>query len=66
MDWVQFILFMLAMIGIFFSLKSDINTNRSEAAADRRDMLQLMRAIQEEIKDFHGRLCELESEKKRK
>lgn len=64
MDWVQFILFMLAVIGIFLSLKSDISTNRTEAAADRRDMLQLMRAIQEEIKDFHGRLCEIEAKRK--
>ena len=62
MDWVQFILFMVAMLGVFWTMKSDIQQNRSESAADRRDMLQLMRGIQDEMKDFHGRLERLDAE----
>lgn len=65
MDWIQFTLFMVAVFGVLWTLKSDIQTNRSEAAADRRDILQLIRAIQEEIKDFHGRLCSLEEKNKK-
>lgn len=40
-------------------------TNRSEEArketdALRRDMIDVMRSIDKEIKDFHGRLCTIE------
>jgi len=34
--------------------------NRGEANTDRREIISLMHGIQEEIKDFHGRLCALE------
>lgn len=30
---------------------------RSEANADRRDIVNLIIEIKEELKDFHGRLC---------
>lgn len=38
--------------------------NRAESRSDIRHMDTLLRAIQEEIKDFHGRLCKIESERK--
>ncbi len=60
MDWIQFGIFLLTMGGMFMWQKADISHLRTEAAADRRDILQLIRAIQEEIKDFHGRLCTIE------
>ena len=66
MDWIQFILLMIAMLGVMWSIKSDIQQNRAEAAADRRDILQIIRSIQEEIKDFHGRLCAIEERNKQK
>jgi hypothetical protein len=56
MDWIQFGLLLISIGGMFAWIRSDIALNRSEAAADRRDILQLIRSIQEEIKDFHGRL----------
>jgi len=52
-------------IGLFSWLKSDIDLNRAEASADRRDLLQIMREIREEMKDFHGRLCSIEERNKR-
>jgi hypothetical protein len=75
MDWVQFIILIISMSGMFSWLKSDIAINRTEAAADRRDILTLIRsiqdetnanlkAIQDEMKDFHGRLCAIEERKK--
>jgi len=64
MDWVQFITFCAANIGLFI-------WNRTESRLDARHMdakletaLQTMngnvQAIQAEIKDFHGRLCAIE------
>jgi hypothetical protein len=64
MDWGQFVILMITLVGIFIWLKQDISTNRTEAAADRRDILQLIRGIQEEIKDFHGRLERQDAEYK--
>jgi hypothetical protein len=52
-------------VSLFAWLKADINLNRSEAAADRRDLLQIMREIKEENKDFHGRLCAIEERNRR-
>lgn len=49
MEWVQFIIMFLAMIGLF-------TWNRSESNADRRDILNLIRSIDKEMTDFHGRL----------
>jgi len=37
--------------------------NRSEANADRRDIVNLVLAIQSEIRDFHNRLIEIERKK---
>lgn len=65
MDWIQFITFMIAMGGMFSWLRSDIATNRTEAAADRRDILTLIREMKDELKDFHGRLCAIEERNKK-
>ena len=39
--------------------------NRGEANADRLDIVNLVIAIKEEIKDFHGRLCAIEERNKK-
>jgi hypothetical protein len=64
MDWIQFSIFITTIIVLILALRSDIQQNRAEAAADRRDMLQLIREIQQEQKEFHGRLCGIEERKK--
>ena len=63
MDWVQFSVFLVTMCGFWLAgrhdlniFRSDLNSLRAEAAADRRDILQLIRSIEQEVKDFHGRL----------
>ena len=38
---------------------------RGEANNDRRDIVDLIVAIKEEIKDFHGRLCAIEERRGR-
>lgn len=65
MDWTQFILMFMGMIGLFA-------WNRVEARADWRHMDAklastdaLIQAIHQEMKDFHGRLCAIEERNKR-
>lgn len=67
MDWLQFVLFLVALSGMYYSLKSDAKDDRQRAAEDRKDMIKTIRAIEAEIRDFHtqtrefhGRLCTLE------
>jgi len=59
-DWIQFAIMLITMAGMFAWLRADTAINRSEAAADRRDILTLIRAIHDEMRDFHGRMCTLE------
>lgn len=65
MDWAQFGIFLITIGGMFAWLRSDIALNRSESSADRRDLLQIIREIQQENKDFHGRLCSIEERNKK-
>lgn len=64
MDWTQFAIFLVTMLGMFFWLRTEANADRREyaaiAASDRRDILQIIREIKDEAKDFHGRLCAIE------
>ena len=70
MDWTQVLTIIGANLAIFFWLRTEANADRrqiqQESAADRRDILQLIREIKEELKDFHGRLCAIEERKKNK
>jgi hypothetical protein len=69
MDWIQFFGFILTIGGLFI-------WNRTESNADRRELRQCidsirettqaqLNAIQQEIKDFHGRLCNIEERNKK-
>lgn len=60
MDWVQFTVFILANIGFTLTLWL---WNRSESRVDTRRSLDLIEAIKDEMKDFHGRLCAIEERK---
>ncbi len=60
MDWMQFTVFIVSIVGLFF-------WNRSESRSDIRHMdakleatRELVRAIYDETKDFHNRLCDIE------
>jgi hypothetical protein len=64
MDWAQFLLFIIAFVGLF-------TWNRTESRADARHMdaklestRELVRAIYDESKDFHNRLCKIEEGRK--
>jgi hypothetical protein len=65
MDWIQFIIFIGSTVGLFF-------WNRSESRSDMRHMdskleatRELVRAIYDESRDFHARLCVIEERNKR-
>lgn len=79
MDWNQVltivgtnIALILASLGttitLFLWARSEASQDRrqwhDEASQDRRDMLTLLRGIQDEIKDFHSRLLDVERKKR--
>jgi hypothetical protein len=88
MDWTIILTGMGTVVAIagvnatlYSWLHADIKEIRAEAAADRRDLLQIIRDVQtgiaeetkqfrasmaQETKDFHGRLCAIEERNKRK
>lgn len=57
MDWVQFVTFIF--VNTLFTLTLWL-WSRSESRSDSRQMMDLIAAIQMEMKDFHGRLCSIE------
>ena len=58
MEWLQ-------VLGLFFANAGLVLWFRSESRNDWRHMDTQLRAIQEEIKDFHGRLCSIEERNKK-
>lgn len=61
MDWIQFTIFFLGNAVFTMTLWQ---WNLSEANADRRDMMNLLREMKDEMKDFHARLCIIEERAK--
>lgn len=64
MEWTQFIIFFIGIFGLFI-------WNRTESRTDIRHMDQklestrdLVKAIHDEMKDFHYRLLEIERKNK--
>ncbi len=53
-----------SMLGMFLWVRSEANNDRRSMQSiqreDRKDLLELIKAIQFEIKDFHTRLCVIE------
>lgn len=52
------------MTGMFYwnrtESRADARHFDNETKAIRREMIDIMRSMQEESKDFHGRLCAIE------
>jgi hypothetical protein len=59
MDWIQIFTLFLANAGLIIWF-------RAESRADHRQVIDLIMAIQQEMKDFHGRLCAIEEKNKGK
>ena len=65
MPYIEFFSLLVTLIGMFF-------WNRSESRSDIRHMdtklestRELVRAIHDEMKDFHARLCSIEERNKK-
>lgn len=58
MDWMQ-------VLTLFFANAGLIIWFRAESRADHRQVVDLIMAIQQEMKDFHGRLCAIEEKNKK-
>jgi hypothetical protein len=57
MDWLQVMTIVGANLGMFLWL-------RTETRNDYREIRALIDAIQQEMKDFHARLCVIEERRK--
>ncbi len=53
MEWIQLLTVVGANLAMFM-------WSRSEAREDQAEMRMIMKSIQDEMKDFHGRLCAIE------
>ena len=62
MEWSQVLAILLGNAGIFIPMFFWL---RTEANADRRDILNIIIEIQQEMKEFHGRLCAIEESRKK-
>ena len=52
------------VISMMFWCRQEANSLRAEAKEDRKDLLQISRNIETEMKDFHYRLLEIELARK--
>lgn len=52
------------VISMMFWMRSEANSMRSDQKEDRKDILELIRSIDKEMKDFHFRLLEIERSRK--
>jgi hypothetical protein len=54
----------VAIVGVVMAMmfwcRNEANTLRAEAKEDRKDLMQIARNIEMEMKDFHSRLLEIE------
>lgn len=52
------------VISMMFWVRQEANSLRAEAKEDRKDLMQISRNIETEMKDFHYRLLEIERARK--
>lgn len=60
MDWTTILGVIVGNLSICVPL---FFWNRSEANADRREMMNLIQAMKDDMRDFHGRLCAIEEKR---
>ena len=59
MDWTQVIVILGTNLAMFL-------WSRAESRSDHRMAISMIQAIQQEIKDFHGRLYSIEEKNRKK
>jgi len=60
MEWTQFLIMLITMAGLFFWNRSESRNDTRHMEAIAKGNSDMILAIHQEIKDFHGRLCSLE------
>ena len=80
MEWVQFVIFFIGVFGLFIWVRTEsrndarhmdnkISANRelirTGTEANRELIREIIGAIHLEMKDFHGRLCQIEERNKK-
>lgn len=64
MDWIQFFGFIIAIAGLFYWSRTEANADRRELRASidtlRDSTYAILSKMNEESKEFHGRLLVLE------
>lgn len=60
MDWIQVLTILGGNLAIFLWVRTEANADRREIHAaqrqDRQELLEIIRAIKDDMKDFHGKL----------
>ena len=71
MDWTQFVIFFIGVFGLFIWNRSEsrndirymdakLESNRELVREMHKENHQLIEAIKQDMRDFHGRLCAIE------
>lgn len=67
MDWTQVLTIIAGNAGLFLwatrQARTDFLHLDRKLEENRKETTQIVKAIQEEIKDFHNRLCSIEEKK---
>jgi hypothetical protein len=66
MDWTQFSIMLITMAGLFFWCRSESRSDVRHMEAIAKGNSDMILAIHQEMKDFHGRLCALEERQRGK
>jgi Flp pilus assembly protein TadB len=72
MNWFQVLVIAFGNLAwtlpLFFWIRSEARSDARQQAQDtkelRRELIDVMRSISDEMKDFHGRLCSIEERRK--
>lgn len=75
MEWTQLILFFIGVFGLFIwnraegrsdarHMDAKLESQRNLFNAMHNETTQMIKAIHDEMKDFHKRLCEIEATRK--
>ena len=60
MEWTQFVIFFIGVFGLFIWNRTESRSDARQTEDKLESMRQLMFALIQENKDFHGRLCAIE------
>lgn len=66
MDWIQFTIFFFGVFGLFIWNRTESRNDIRHMDAKLESTRELVRAIHDEVKDFHNKLFAIEERNKNK